>query len=72
VTVPFTTQGCTTWTVPTGVSSVQIQATGVAGGRGGGGGNGVTGGAGGLGDRVSGTLSGLTGGTQQLDICARK
>ncbi len=30
-TVAFTTQGCTTWTVPTGISSVQIQATGAAG-----------------------------------------
>jgi hypothetical protein len=56
--VAFTTQGCTTWTVPTRVSSVQIQATGAAGG-----------GAGGLGDGVSGTLSGLAGGTQVLDVC---
>jgi len=57
-TVAFTTQGCTTWMVPTRVSSVQIEATGAAGG-----------GAGGLGDEVSGTLSGLAGGTQVLDVC---
>ena len=57
-TVAFTTQGCTMWTVPTGVSSVQIQATGAAGG-----------GAGGVGDGVSGTLSSLAGGTQVLDVC---
>jgi hypothetical protein len=57
-TVAFTTEGCTTWTVPSRVSTVQIQATGAAGG-----------GAGGLGDGVSGTLSGLAGGTEVLDVC---
>lgn len=68
ITVGFTTQGCTTWTVPTGVSSVQIQATGAAGF--GGGSNGSTaGGNGGIGDGVSGNLSGLAGGSQMLDVC---
>jgi uncharacterized repeat protein (TIGR01451 family) len=72
-TVSFTDAGCTTWTVPAGVSAVQIQAIGAAGT------DGVTGppsgtnnsvaGHGGLGDGVSGTLSGLSGGTQALDVC---
>ena len=61
-TVAFTTQGCTSWTVPAEVSSVQIQATGAAGSSGGGG-------APGLGDGVSGTLSDLAGGTQVLYVC---
>jgi hypothetical protein len=61
-TVAFTTQGCTTWTVPTGVGSVQIQAIGAAGG-------GAGGGAGGVGDGVSGAVSSLAGGTQVLDVC---
>jgi hypothetical protein len=61
-TVAFTTQGCTSWTVPEGVSSVEIQATGAAG-------SGPWGPPGGLGDRVSGTLSGLDGGTQVLYVC---
>lgn len=61
-TVAFTTQGCTSWTVPAGVSTVEIQATGAAGSSGGGG-------APGLGDGVSGTLSGLAGGTQVLYVC---
>ena len=62
-TAAFTTQGCTTWTVPAGVSSVQIQATGAAGSAGNPATAGrIAGGAGGLGDGVSGTLSGLVGG----------
>lgn len=65
--VAFTTQGCTTWLVPAGVSSVQLQATGAAGSAGFSGS--ASPGAGGLGDGVSGTLSGLTGGTQVLDVC---
>ena len=69
-TVAFTTQGCTTWTVPTGVSSVEIQATGAAGGAGAGtDSGGDPAGVGGLGDGVSGTLSGLASGTQVLDVC---
>lgn len=67
-TVAFTTQGCTTWTVPAGVSSVQIQATGAAGGGGGTLGP-LVGGVGGTGDGVSGSLSGLASGSQILDVC---
>jgi hypothetical protein len=59
-TVSFTTPGCTTWTVPAGVTSVQVQAVGSAGFSGGGG-------APGLGDGVSGTLSGVEGAT--LYVC---
>jgi hypothetical protein len=64
-TVSFTTQGCTTWTVPMDVTSVQMRATGAAGGGGGGG-------APGLGDGISGTLPGLAGGTQVLDVCVNQ
>jgi hypothetical protein len=64
----FTTQGCgntvaaNLFTVPAGVTSVRIQATGAAGSD-------TQGPPGGLGDGVSGTLSGLAGGTQVLDVC---
>ncbi len=70
-TVAFTAQGCTTWAVPKAVSSIQVQATGAAGGAGIAGpfAGMMAGGAGGLGDGVSGTLSGLTGGSQALDVC---
>jgi hypothetical protein len=54
----FTSAGCSTWTVPAGVSSVQITATGSAG----------QGAAGGTGDVVSGTLSRLSSG-HVLDLC---
>ena len=59
----FTSTGCSTWTVPAGVPSVSIQATGSAGQP-------VNGGVapGGTGDVVSGTLSGLSSG-QVLDLC---
>jgi hypothetical protein len=67
-TVAFTTQGCTTWPVPARVSSVQIQAIGAAGGIGSSH-FGPSGGSGGLGDGVTGTLSGLAGGTDNLDVC---
>jgi uncharacterized repeat protein (TIGR01451 family) len=65
----FTTVGCgntvaaNLFTVPAGVSSVSIVATGSAGETSGGGG-----GVGGSGDVVSGSLSGLTPG-QTLDVC---
>ena len=60
-TASFTTQGCTTWTVPAGTSSVLIQATGAAGAT-------SNGNPGGRGDAVSATLSGLSVG-QSLDVC---
>jgi hypothetical protein len=59
-TTSFTTPGCSTWSVPAGVSSVQISAVGAAGGPGGA--------TGGTGDGVSATLSGLSSG-QSLDVC---
>jgi hypothetical protein len=72
-TVAFTAQGCTTWPVPAGVSSVQIHATGAAGSAGIAAAPGhLAGGAGGLGDGVWGTLSGLAGGTQVLDVCVEE
>lgn len=55
-TASFTTQGCSTFTVPTGVSSVQIAAVGAAGG-----------GFGAPGDGVSATLSVTPG--RSLDVC---
>jgi hypothetical protein len=57
-TVAFTTQGCTTWTVPNAVSSVQIQATGAAGNAGIPAGGRGPGGAGGLGDGCRGPCRG--------------
>jgi hypothetical protein len=60
-TASFTVQGCSTWPVPAGVTSVTIHATGAAGAS--------TGDAsGGAGDEMSGVLSGLPNG-QTLDIC---
>ncbi|MGH2861514.1 MAG: hypothetical protein ACRDLT_08400 [Solirubrobacteraceae bacterium] len=59
-TTSFTIQGCSTWSVPAGVSSVQIQATGAAGGAGGA--------SGGTGDGMSATVSSLSDG-QSLDVC---
>ena len=59
----FTSAGCSTWTVPAGVSSVSIHATGSAGET-----VNVGAAAGGSGDVVSGTLSGLSSG-QVLDVC---
>ena len=59
----FTTAGCTTWPVPAGVTSVQIEATGAAG-------EDIPGNGpaeGGRGDRVSASLSSLAGG--QLFVC---
>jgi Concanavalin A-like lectin/glucanases superfamily len=62
----FTTQGCghivgaNLFTVPAGVTTVAVVATGSAGGS--------SSAAGGSGDRVSATLSGLTAG-QVLDVC---
>src|SRR5437588_3043124 len=50
-TTSFTSAGCQTWSVPTGVTSVQVDAVGSAGQ--------TAGGSGGNGDEVSGTLSGL-------------
>ena len=59
----FTTQGCTVWTVPPGISSVHIQAIGAAGSASN---EGV--GIGGLGDGFAATLSGLTPGSS-LYVC---
>jgi hypothetical protein len=58
----FTTQGCTTWTVPAGTSNVQIEATGAAGS------SSTVGNSGGTGDAVSARLSGLSLG-QSLEVC---
>ena len=58
----FTNQGCSTWTVPTGVTSVGIEATGSAGQTQ------SEFAPGGSGDVVSGTLSGLSSG-QALHVC---
>ena len=63
-TATYSTQGCSLFSVPAGVSSVNIQATGSAGQVGGGGG----GASGGTGDIVSGTLGGLSSG-DKLDVC---
>jgi hypothetical protein len=57
----FTTAGCHAFTVPAGVSSVQVNAVGAAGGT-------VFAVAGGTGDGVSATLSGLSSG-ETLDVC---
>lgn len=64
-TVSFTTPGCSTWQVPDGVSSVQIQATGAAGRAAP---QTFSAGAPGKGDGVSANLGGLSGG-QTLDVC---
>jgi hypothetical protein len=62
-TVPFSSPGCSSWTVPAGVSSVAIDAVG-ASGTGGGGSNG---GHGGIGDEVKGSVAVTHG--QALDVC---
>ena len=59
-TASFTTQGCSTWSVPSAVSSVQIAAVGAAGADG-------TGTSGAFGDGLSATLSVAAGET--LDVC---
>jgi hypothetical protein len=59
-TISFVGQGCQPWSVPLGVSSVQITATGSAGQ--------TASGLGGTGDVVSGALSGLSA-PQTLDVC---
>jgi hypothetical protein len=61
-TVTFSSQGCSLFQVPNGVSSIAITATGSAGSA-----PLTAGKAGGTGDEVSGTLSGLAG--QTLDVC---
>ena len=62
----FSTPGCVTWSMPTGVSAVSIAATGAAGGSQG---AGIGGGAaaGGYGDTVRAILSDAAGST--LDVC---
>ena len=61
-TASFTSQGCgQLWSVPMGVSSVQIMAVGAAGGTGGGGATG------GMGDQVTQTVSVSHG--QTFDVC---
>jgi hypothetical protein len=59
-TVSLTTQGCSTWSVPSAVFGVQISAVGAAG-------TGDTGTSGAAGDAVSATLSVVPG--QTLDVC---
>ena len=59
-TASFSSQGCSTFTVPSGVTSIAVSATGSAGQ------NDL--GNGGSGDIVSGTLAGLSAG-QSLDVC---
>lgn len=61
----FTTPGCVTWAVPTGVTTVHISAVGAAGGSNSSFGSNDIGGDG---DGVSAVLSGLTAG-QNLDVC---
>ncbi len=63
----FTTAGCSTWTVPSGVSSVNIAATGSAGADGSP--RPPSSSAGGTGDVVSAILSGLPAAGQQLYVC---
>ena len=58
-TVWFTQQGCTVWSVPAGVRTVHVRATGQAGV--------APKGIFGLGDRVSATITRLAG--QALDVC---
>jgi hypothetical protein len=58
-TVWFTQQGCTVWSVPAGVRTVHVRATGQAGV--------APKGIFGLGDRVSATINRLAG--QSLDVC---
>jgi hypothetical protein len=53
----FTTAGAGTWTVPAGVTSIQVVATGGGGGGGGGSANGGIGGNGGAGAVVTATLT---------------
>jgi hypothetical protein len=74
-TVSFTDTGCSTWTVPAGVSAVHITATGAAGQAGrrvlSPGSPSVPSGAGGAGGVVSGTLSGLGAG-EVLGVCVNQ
>lgn len=60
-TVSFTSQGCSTWTAPAGVTSVQVDAIGAAGGTS------FSSAPGGSGDEVPAILSSLSG--QTLDVC---
>jgi hypothetical protein len=59
--VSFAQQGCSTWLVPAGVSSVDVEAVGAAGGAGGS--------DGGDGDGQSASISGLTPDVSTFDIC---
>jgi hypothetical protein len=62
-TTSFMTRGCSTWSVPAGVESIQITAIGEAGED-----RSDNPGTGGNGDVLTGTLSGLGAG-QRLDVC---
>ena len=60
-TVSFTQQGCSTWVVPYGVNSVQVDAVGAAGASGGA--------AGGHGDEETATIVQLTPSQTSFDVC---
>lgn len=62
----FATMGCAVWTVPAGVTSLHVQATGAGGGAGAAGSSEEA--PGGAGDRVSATLSSVAPGGP-LDVC---
>jgi hypothetical protein len=64
-TASFTTAGCSSFAVPTGVSSIAVSATGAAGTRAGGP-------SAGLGDGMTGTIGGLIGGTSSLYVCVNQ
>jgi hypothetical protein len=59
----YNTAGTSTFTVPTGITSITVKAWGAGGGGGTGSGGTGSGGAGGGGGYVTSTLTGLTGGT---------
>jgi uncharacterized repeat protein (TIGR02543 family) len=61
VTVSIVDQGCSTWLVPAGVSSVEVNAVGAAGAS--------SGAVGGKGDGEAATISGLTPDQTSFDIC---
>src|SRR5690242_14706458 len=64
-TTTFTSQGCSVWTVPSGITSVEMEATGAAGSPANSGG---TAGVPGNGDGYSGALSHLTPG-KAMFVC---
>ncbi len=61
VTVSFSQQGCSVWTVPVGVTNVEVDAVGAAGSNGGA--------VGGDGDGVAASISALTPDQTNFDVC---